>query len=75
MPIVDLLNIIANIRGTKLNLISVPVRILKFIMRILGKKSLVNSSLLSLEIDSSKAERVLGWKPVIIMEDQLKKVG
>jgi nucleoside-diphosphate-sugar epimerase len=28
----------------------------------------------SLQVDSSKARNLLGWKPVITMDEQLKKI-
>jgi len=55
-------------------LIPIPVGFMTFIARILGKKDVANRLFGSLQVDSSKARNLLGWKPVITMDEQLKKI-
>lgn len=56
-------------------LIPVPGSWLSFIARLMGKKEIANRLLGSLQVDSSKARDLLGWKPVITMNEQLKKTA
>jgi len=59
---------------SKTYLFPVPVSILYLMAKVLNKKSLANKLLDSLQIDSTKANSLLGWKQVITMDEQLKKM-
>ena len=59
--------------GIKAWLVPMPVSIMTFIAKLLGKGALANRLFGSLQIDSSKVRDLLGWKPVITMDEQLKK--
>ncbi len=54
-------------------LIPVPVNWIKFVLTFAGKKELASRMFGSLQIDSSKARDILNWKPVVTMDDALKK--
>ncbi len=56
-------------------LIPVPVGLMTFFARLLGKKDMANRLFGSLQVDSSKACDLLDWKPVISMDEQLKKTA
>jgi len=71
----ELIQIIANANGHKISLIPVSEKLLAILMKIFRKKSLVNQLLLSLKVDCTKAKELLDWKPVIKMEEQLKRVN
>jgi nucleoside-diphosphate-sugar epimerase len=43
--------------------------------KLIGKEDMANRLFSSLLVDSSKARDLLGWKPVITMDEQLKKIG
>ena len=43
--------------------------------KLLGKGDVANRLFGSLQVDSSKARELLGWKPVISMDEQLKKTA
>lgn len=60
---------------TKSHLFSFPVSLLSLIATILGKQDMANSLFNSLQVDNSKARELLGWVPVITMDEQLKKMA
>jgi len=69
----ELLYRVAKAFGKKGCLIDVPVCWMKLFARWIGKEHLVNRLFCSLQVDSSKAYEMLGWKSVITMDEQLKK--
>lgn len=54
-------------------LVPIPVSIMMFFAKLFGKGDLADRLFGSLQVDSSKARGLLGWKPVVKMEGQLKK--
>jgi nucleoside-diphosphate-sugar epimerase len=71
----DLLSKIANAYGRRAWLIPIPVGLMTFIARILGKKAVADRLFGSLMVDITKARDLLGWQPVVSMEEQLKKMA
>jgi len=69
----ELLRKVAKAFGKKSRLISVPVWLMAFAAKLIGKGDVANRLFGSLQVDSSKARDLLGWKPVITMDEQLKK--
>ena len=61
--------------GIKAWLVPVPVSIMTFFAKLLGKGDMANRLFGSLQVDSSKARDLLGWKPVITMNEQLAKMA
>lgn len=55
-------------------LFPVPIFLMSYIARFLGKRDIANRLFGSLQIDNSKAKNLLGWKPVINMKEQLSKM-
>ena len=70
----ELLRHTATIFNKKIRLLPVPVTYMRFIARLLNKENTVNRLLGSLQVDSSKSSQLLGWKPIITMNEQLKKM-
>ncbi len=70
----EILQKVATAFGKRPFLIPVPVSLMKFAARILGKGDMAERLFGSLQVDSSKAHDLLGWEPVITMDDQLKKI-
>ena len=68
----ELVEKIAKALDKKKCLISIPVGLMRFLAMILGKRNLTRRLFGSLRVDSSKARELLGWKPVITMDEQLK---
>lgn len=68
-----LLQKVAKAFDRKSLLIFVPVTLMTFVVKLIGKGDVANRLFGSLQIDSSKARDLLGWKPVITMDEQLKK--
>lgn len=60
--------------GKKALLIPLPVSLMRFMAKLLGKEDVAGRLLGSLRVDSSKARDLLGWKPVVTMDEQLKKM-
>jgi len=70
----ELLQKVAKVLGKKSLLLPVPVSLMSFVAKLVGKDELANRLFGSLLVDSSKARDLLGWKPVITMDEQLKKM-
>ena len=71
----ELLQKVAKALGKKSRLIPVPVGLMTFAAKLIGKSDVANRLFGSLQVDSSKARNLLGWKPVITMDAQLKKTA
>ena len=56
-------------------LVPVPVSIMTFFAKLLGKGDMANRLFGSLQVDSSKARDLLHWEPVITMDEQLAKMA
>jgi nucleoside-diphosphate-sugar epimerase len=61
--------------GIKAWLVPVPVSIMTFFSKLLGKGDMANRLFGSLQVDSSKARDLLDWEPVITMDEQLAKMA
>jgi len=70
-----LLKKLAKAYGKKLQLIPVPVGLMRFAARILGKTGMADRLFGNLQVDSSKAQNLLGWEPVTSMNEQLAKMS
>lgn len=75
VSITELLTKVAKAFGKKLYLIPAPVGLMNFVAKIIGKSDVACRLFDSLQIDSSKARDLLDWKPVITMDEQLKKTA
>ncbi|MEA1988251.1 MAG: SDR family oxidoreductase [Pseudomonadota bacterium] len=56
-------------------LVPVPVGLMTFAAKLIGRGGVANRLFGSLQVDSSKARDLLGWKPVITVDGQLKKTA
>lgn len=70
----ELLQKVAKAMGKQARLIPVPVGLMTFVAKMMGKEGVANRLFGSLQVDSSKARELLGWKPVVSMDEQLKKI-
>ena len=59
--------------GKKPRLFSVPISLLKFIGRIIGKSLETDRLLDSLQVDSSYTHQILGWRPPFSIDEGLLK--
>ena len=71
----ELLRKIAKAFDKKAILLPIPVSLMKVVAKGLGKEDVANRLFGSLQVDSSKARDLLGWEPVITMDEQLKKIA
>ena len=69
----QLLRKVAAAFGKQAKLLPIPVKMMSFIARVIGKKEVADRLFSSLQVDSSKARELLGWKPIITMDEQLNK--
>ena len=69
----ELLKKVANVLKIKPRLFSAPISIMTLIAKFTGLSASADKLFLNLQVDSSKARMLLGWKPVISMDEQLKK--
>lgn len=70
----ELLNRLGKELGKPARLIPIPQKLLEFGFRIIGKEVIAQRLCGNLQVDSSKARELLGWKPVVGMEEQMKKM-
>jgi len=56
-------------------LMPIPVGLMRFAAKIIGKGDVADRLFGSLQVDSSKARDLLGWQPVVTMDEQLKKTA
>lgn len=71
----ELLKKVAKAFGKKAKLLPIPVSFMTFAATLIGKKAVATRLFGSLQVDSAKARELLGWKPVITMDEQLKKTA
>lgn len=71
----ELLQKVAKAFGKRSLLIPVPVWLMAFAAKLIGKGDVARRLFGSLQVDSSKARDLLGWKPVVTMDEQLKKIA
>jgi len=69
----QLLRKVADALGKNPWLLPIPVGLMSFSARLIGKVAAANRLFGSLQVDSSKARNLLGWQPVITMDEQLNK--
>ncbi len=70
-----LLQKIAQAYQVKSRLLKIPVPFMQFFARLIGKNALADRLLGSLQISNQKARELLGWKPVVTMDEQLLKMA
>jgi nucleoside-diphosphate-sugar epimerase len=75
VSITELIQKVAKALGKKTRLIPVPVQVMKVVAKLFGKKDMADRLLGSLQIDNSKAKELLGWKPVVSVDEQLDKLA
>ena len=69
----ELLQKVAKAFDKKSMLIPIPVSVMTLVAKLLGKADVANRLFGSLQVDSSKARYLLGWEPVVTMDEQLRK--
>ncbi|ACT49373.1 UDP-glucose 4-epimerase family protein [Methylovorus glucosotrophus] len=71
----ELLRRVAHAYGMRPRLIPVPAGLLKTSARVLGKSAVSERLLDSLTVDMTKARVLLGWQPIVTMQEQLQKMA
>jgi len=71
----ELFHRVAKGYGKKSRLFPFPVFLLRLGAKLLGKQDMADRLLGSLQVDSAKARDLLGWQPVITMDEQLRKMA
>ncbi|SEI23465.1 UDP-glucose 4-epimerase family protein [Pseudomonas asplenii] len=70
-----LLTLMGQALGRPPRLVPVPTFFLEAVASLLGKKETLRRLVGSLQVDISKANELLGWRPVLSLEDGLKKTA
>jgi nucleoside-diphosphate-sugar epimerase len=70
----ELIRAIADAVHTRAHLISVPLWLLEWVGRLTGKTHAVGRLCGNLQVDSSKARNLLGWVPVVSVQEGLRRV-
>lgn len=63
LSLAELIKLMAKVQNKKAYLIPVPVALMKFFAKLLGKKSYADRLFGNLQVDSEKTKRLLDWKP------------
>lgn len=71
----DLLNGVAAALGTRARLIRVPAAVLKAVARLTGQAQLAQQLCGSLQVDISKTRGLLGWAPVVRLDQALEEAA
>lgn len=71
----QLLKKIAHALHKQAYLFPIPVGWMIFFARLIGKQDIAIRLFSSLQVDNSKAEDLLGWRPIISMDEQLQKIA
>ena len=71
----ELLQKMARAFGKRSFLLPVPVGLMTFVAAMLGKRDIADRLFGSLQVDSSKARDLLGWEPVVSMDEALKRTA
>lgn len=71
----ELVQRMAGAMGRSARLVDVPIRFLQILGTLTGKSSVVQSLCGNLQVDISKAEAVLGWKPPIGVNEGLRRAA
>ena len=71
----ELLRKVAKAFGKKIFLLPIPVKLMRFLLSFVGKADVADRIFSSLQVDSSKSRNLLGWKPVVTMDEQLNKMA
>jgi nucleoside-diphosphate-sugar epimerase len=69
----DLIRRLARVSGRPARMIPVPVSVLRVGASLLGRSDVARRLLGSLQVDMSKARRVLGWVPPISVDEGLRR--
>lgn len=70
----QLIKKLSHAMGKKARLLPIPVLLMKFVARLLGKKDVADRLFGNLQIDSSKARELLNWQPVVSIDEQFKNM-
>jgi UDP-glucose 4-epimerase len=71
----ELLRKVGYAYGVTPRLLPVPVHFIQLVASALGKRIVADRLLGSLVVDTSKARELLGWRPVVSIDEQLKKMA
>jgi len=67
-----LLRKVARAYGAKSSLLPVPVSLMRLAAKLFRKSDMADRLFENLQVDSSKARDLLGWKPIVTMDEQLR---
>lgn len=70
----ELLRRVAFAYGVSSRLLPIPVPLMMLAAKLLAKGAVANRLFANLQVDSSKARDLVGWQPVVTMEEQLAKM-
>jgi len=69
----ELLQRLANVMGKSARLIPVPVKVLEKVAGLLGKQAIAQRLCRNLQVDISKARKLLDWEPPVSIDEGLRR--
>jgi nucleoside-diphosphate-sugar epimerase len=75
LSIVELIELLAEGLGRRPRLVPVPLALLRVTARVFGRQEQLRRLSDSLIVDTSKAQRELGWEPVVDPEEALRRTA
>ena len=70
-----MLQLIAKSLKIKLVLFALPISLIRFGSKLIGKSGIAQRLTESLQVDISETKEILGWTPVVTTEEALKKIN
>ena len=69
----EMIKLMAKVQKNKIFLIPVPISILKFLFKLIGKKEIISKLTESLQLDISHTKKTLNWKPPLSVHEGFKR--
>ena len=70
----ELIKLIASSMDSSSKLFPVPISLLRFVSKIIGKEDEINRLLGSFQVDTSYTREILNWKPTISVEEEIREM-
>jgi nucleoside-diphosphate-sugar epimerase len=73
VSITQLLEMMIKASGKRTTLLPIPIKLLRFLGKITGKRSAIDRLCGNLQVDIEHTKNTLGWKPLVSVQDAINK--